>query len=81
MSETNERKEAAIRVIEEMKRCSDAITALVTNSKSFLTSEENQDVKIKGGQFLGFLYLDVYVDCILEQFPELAGTLENRQHL
>lgn len=49
---------------------------LVIDALSIVHDEDSDLLKTKTGEFLGFLYLDIYRKHILEEFPEFSNSLE-----
>jgi hypothetical protein len=65
------------KLISDMKNCSHILNDIVIGADVILPEEDFELLKIKVGEFLGYLYLDIYRKHVIENFPELAGELES----
>lgn len=70
------RKETAKKVIQLIKSCEDIMNETVITANVVIPSEEYMIFKAKIGDFLGYLYLDIYRKNLVKEFADLAGTLE-----
>lgn len=76
MNQNIDRKVIAAQLIRNMKLCSQVMNDLVIDALSIVHDEDSDLLKTKTGEFLGFLYLDIYRKHILEEFPEFSNSLE-----
>jgi len=77
MSDDIKRRIVALQMIEEMRECSRVMNDLVINAFALVQNEDANKLKTMVGEFLGYIYCDIYHKNIIREFPELSNSLES----
>ena len=77
MIEDIDRKIVAIRMIDGMRECAQVMNNLAINAPLLMAEEDANKFKTRVGEFLGYIYCDIYHERIVREFPELAGSVES----
>lgn len=75
MSEDNGKLSGLLELVEKIKNCSGAMDELLVVAGDALSENDHELLKSKTGDFLGYLYFDVFQKYIATPYPELREKL------